>query len=233
MKTLEQQTKQAAFYIAILGMVFIALGTMEGCGTSTDSSYPVATASPTPSQSSMPDAVMSIVNDYNQWRIDNGQETIDPGLTCTLYTVPQTTTGITATANGGATPVLTNVGAFTYQGVFNQPNAAVGLGLNILPLGLQSVYQTWFIVKCTGYVVITTDDYHSFNTVSDDGSNLYVDGVLVVNNDGLHGAQSVTGERHLQDVVHSFELDFFQGGGQQELVVDMDGSLLPAEALWH
>jgi hypothetical protein len=81
--------------------------------------------------------------------------------------------------------------------------------------------------------VVTSDDYHSFNTDSDDGANLYVDGVLVVNNDGLHGAQLVSGVRHLQDTVHSFELDFFQGAGQQELVVNMDGSLLPAENLYH
>ena len=66
------------------------------------------------------------------------------------------------------------------------------------------------LLSVLGYLVVTTDDYHSFNTDSDDGSNLYVDGVLVVNNDGLHAAQLVSGVRHLQDTVHSFELDFFQ-----------------------
>lgn len=182
---------------------------------------PAGPAAPTP------DAVTNIVTDYNAWRTDNGQETIDKGLDCNLYTVPTTTTAII-----GATG-LVSVGAFTYEGVFNQPNGPVTSGLNILPSALQTVYQTWFIVKCTGFLVVTSDDYHSFNTDSDDGANLYVDGVLVVNNDGLHGAQLVSGVRHLQDTVHSFEVDFLQANGQQELVVNMDGSLLPAENLYH
>jgi len=180
-----------------------------------------------------PDAVTNIVNDYNAWRTSNGQETIDPGLSCSLYTVPNTTTGITAVANGGVAPVLTNVGAFTYNGTFNESNSPVTNGLNVLPTALQSVYQTWFILKCTGYIVIPTDDWHEFDVNSDDGSNLYVDGALVVNNDGLHAAKDVAGTRHLQDTVHSFEIDFFQGGGSQEFIVEMDNALLPSANLWH
>ena len=230
-KTINQQTKEIAIFCALLGASCVIASQLSGCGNAQTLQIvpgPTVTVSPSPT-----DAVQSIVDDYNSWRSANGQESIDPGLTCTLYTVPQTTTGITATANGGTAPVLTNVGAFTYQGVFNQTNASVSAGLNVLPAGMQSVYQSWFIMKCTGYLVITSDDYYAFNTVSDDGSNLYVDGALVTPNDGLHGAQSSTGTKHLQDTVHTFELDFFQANGSEELVVNMNNSLLPAENLWH
>jgi hypothetical protein len=231
---LHPKTKQAVVFALILGISSIVASQLSGCGTVGDTGPQgpqgvTVVVPPSPA----PNAVQTIVNDYNQWRVSNGQETIDSGLACTLYTVPQATTGITAAANGGVAPVLTNQGAFTYQGVFNQPNAPVSSGLNILPSGLKSVFQTYFIVKCTGYLVVATDDYHSFNLVSDDGSNLYVDGVLIVNDDGLHGAQSVTGQRHLQDTVHTFEVDFFQAGGQEELVVSMDNSLIPAANLYH
>ena len=232
MKSIQNQTKDAIAICISIGMASIALS-LSACGTQ-NSTYQTSVVNQT-NTTEPTDTVTSIVSDYNAWRTSNGQETIDPGLTCTLYTVPQTTTGITAVANGGVVPVLTNVGSFTYQGVFNQQNAPVTNGLDILPLGMQSVplYQSWVILKCTGYIVVTTDDWHEFDVTSDDGSNLYVDGVLIVNNDGLHGAKDVTGSKHLQDVVHTFELDFFQANGSQELVADMDGVLIPSANLYH
>lgn len=231
MNTIEKQTKTVS-NILFGAMVFFILLSQTGCGTGPQGAMGppgVNTTVPVPSNNS----VTSIVSDYNAWRVDNGQEPITQGLDCTLYTVPQTTTGITAMANGGVAPVLTNEGAFTYQGAFNQANASVSSGLNILPNGLQAVYQTWFIVKCTGYLVVTSDDYHEFDVNSDDGSNLYVDGTLVVSNDGSHGAKDVSGTKHLQDTVHTFEIDFFQANGSEELVVNMDNNLLPAENLYH
>lgn len=238
MKTLEQQNKQAAWVCLGIGLAIVALITLSGCGAAGNPGAPGVAGAPGPQGPSapaapVPDAVANIVTDYNAWRTSNGQEMINPGLTCNLYTVPQTTTGITAAANGGVAPVLTNVGAFTYQGTFNQPNTGVNAGLNVLPLALQSVYQTWFILKCTGFVIIASDDWHEFDVNSDDGSNLYVDGALVVNNDGLHGAKDVVGTRHLQDTVHSFEIDFFQSNGNQALVINLDNALLPSANLYH
>ena len=226
----EDKLQAALFFI--MAIVAISWG-LAGCGQGPQGPAGTPGASATAATT---DSVLAVVDDYNAWRTSNGQETIEPGLTCNLYTVPTTTTGITATANGGVAPVLTNVATFnsaTTTGTFNQSNTSVTAGLNVLPKALQSVYQTWFILKCTGYLAVSTDDFHAFDVNSDDGPNLYVDGVLVVNNDGLHGAKDVSGARHLQDTVHSFEIDFFQGAGSQALAVNMDGALLPAEALWH
>jgi hypothetical protein len=224
---IEDKLQAALFFI--MAIIAVSWG-IAGCGQGAQGPASAPGASAT---STTPDTVQGIVNDYNAWRTSNGQETIDPGLTCNLYTVPQTTTGITATANGGVAPVLTNVGVFTSSVPFNQPNASVTAGLNVLPPALATVYQTWFILKCTGYLVIATDSFHEFDVTSDDGSNLYVDGTLVVANDGLHGATDVTGQRHLQDTVHTFEIDYFQGGGNQSLIVNMDSALLPSENLYH
>lgn len=173
--------------------------------------------------SSASDLLVAQENDY---RNSVGQQSYMKGLTCTLYTIPTTTTQII-----GATGLVT-VGSFSYQGQFNTPNSSVSAGLNVLPLPLQSVIQTWFIVKCLGQLVMTDDSWHSFSLASDDGANLYVDGLLI-NNDGLHGIQSVSNVKYLKYGFHSFELDFLQANGNQALILNMDGALMPAGNFYH
>jgi hypothetical protein len=184
-----------------------------------------------PSQSQI--EVQQQVVAYNQYREALGQEPITQGLTCNLYTVPTTTIGITAVTNGGVAPVLTNIGSFLYTGQFNVPNSPVTGGFPILPTALQPLYQTWFIVKCTGDIVIPTSAWYEFDTTSDDGANFYVDGTLVVNNDGLHSVQQKFGAKFLQANVHSVEVDFFQGGGNQALIINMNNALLNSYNLYH
>ena len=186
---------------------------------------PIPSPSPTPTVDPYVNAE-SIVNSYNEYRNAIGQESLVPGLSCTLYTVPQTTALIV-----GAT--LTNVGSFGFNGNFNQPDTSVSVGLNILPTALQQVYQTWFIVKCSGYIVSQNSEFYEFSLTSDDGSNMYIDGGLLINNDGLHAAQSVNGAKFLQANVHSFELDFLQATGYQELILDMNGSAIPGQLFYH
>ncbi len=146
--------------------------------------------------------------------------------------MPTTTTGITAAANGGTAPVLTSVGSFEYLGVFNEPNGPVTAGLNILPTALQGVYQTWYIVKCTGNLVVGDSNWHEFDIDSDDGSNLYVDG-LIINNDGLHGAQDKSASKFLAYGFHSFELDYLQGAGQEALILNEDSAIMQATGFYH
>jgi hypothetical protein len=140
--------------------------------------------------------------------------------------VPTSTTKIV-----GAT--LTGVGSFTLIGGFNVPDQSTSNKFDILPTSLQSIYQTWYVVKCTGYIAIGQSGWYEFDTSSDDGSNLYIDGGLLVNNDGLHSTQNVMAAKFLQANIHSFELDYLQGSGNESLIVNMNGNLLPAEVLYH
>lgn len=183
------------------------------------------TASPSPSPSPAGLTVQELVDEQNAYRNSIGQESLVAGLACTLYTVPQTATTII-----GAT--LTNVGSFGYTGDFNQTQAQDTVGLNVLPTALQAVYQTWYIVKCTGNLVEASSGYHEFNLQSDDGSNLYVDGLLI-NNDGLHSSAAKAATKYLQYGFHTFELDYFQGGGQEQLVLSENGSVMSSAAFFH
>lgn len=170
--------------------------------------------------------IEELVNNYNMYRENNGNEPLVAGLDCTLYTVPTSTTKIV-----GAT--LTNIESFSYNGVFNQPNTPVTDGLNILPLPVQSVYQTWYIVKCTGYLFNIDDNTHSFSLSSDDGSNLYISGLLI-NNDGLHSITTVSAIKNLNNLQpYSFELDFMQAAGQQALILNEDGNVMNSNQFYH
>jgi len=159
-----------------------------------------------------------------------GQHDLVPGLDCTLYTVPTNTTSIVqANATSGAE---TNVASFSYNGAFNQPQASVTSGFNLLPTALQSLYQTYFIVKCQGYLIELDDQYHEFTLTSDDGSLLTIDSLLI-NNDGLHSSQTVGATKQTTIGAHWMELDFYQAGGNQILVLSEDGTIMDGSLFYH
>jgi hypothetical protein len=186
----------------------------------------------------IPTAVQSLVDVYNDYRSSQGQEPVVPGLTCTLYTIPTNTTCL-STTTGGATCTppssagYASIGSFTYASVFNQPNLAGTSGFNILPAELQPEYSQWFRVTCTGLLFVTDDNYHTFTLSSDDGSNLYISG-LVVNNDGVHSSNTVSGTKYLDNLQpYSFELDYFQGPGNVQLILQEDGGIMGAGGFYH
>jgi hypothetical protein len=144
--------------------------------------------------------------------------------------VPTSTTSITqANATSGAE---TNVASFSYTGAFNQPQASVTAGFNVLPTALQSLYQTYFIVKCQGYLIELDDQYHEFTLTSDDGSLLTIDSLLI-NNDGLHSSQTVSATKQTTIGAHWMELDFYQAGGNQILVLQEDGNVMNSQLFYH
>ena len=64
---------------------------------------------------------------------------------------------------------------------------------------------------------------YTISTRSDDGSQLWLDGSLVVDNDGLHAAQTVTAQRTLAAGIHPMAVTFFERGGAEVLEVTWSG----------
>ena len=62
----------------------------------------------------------------------------------------------------------------------------------------------------TGYINVPEDGVYTFMTRSDDGSVLYIDNTLVVNNDGSHAAIPATGMVALQKGFHSYKLMYIE-----------------------
>ncbi len=73
-----------------------------------------------------------------------------------------------------------------------------------------------------GYFSVPRDGKYNFTLTSDDGSKLYIDGKVVVDNDGVHAPQTRGGSAALAKGVHKARVEFFQGGGGAELNVLMN-----------
>ena len=60
-----------------------------------------------------------------------------------------------------------------------------------------------------GYFNVANDDIYRFYVNSDDGSRLYVDGDLVVDNDGVHTVTEASGFLPLKAGLHAFRVEYF------------------------
>jgi hypothetical protein len=69
----------------------------------------------------------------------------------------------------------------------------------------------WFAIRYTGVFNVDTEGDYAFRLVSDDGSRLFIDGKMIIDNDGQHPTQSVSGNAYLTSGRHSIEVDYFQG----------------------
>ncbi len=89
-----------------------------------------------------------------------------------------------------------------------------------------------------GNVELPSDGVWTFATVSDDGSRLWIDGKLLVDNDGLHGMQEKSGAIGLKAGWHALEVQWFNGSGAGGLEVRWSGpgterQPIPSERLGH
>ncbi|HNQ13970.1 MAG TPA: family 20 glycosylhydrolase [Pyrinomonadaceae bacterium] len=76
-----------------------------------------------------------------------------------------------------------------------------------------------FAAVFDGSINIPDDGIYEFQVDSDDGAVLFIDGEAVVDNDGLHSSQTVSGVIPLRKGLHKFKLKYFQGGGDFALGV--------------
>lgn len=75
---------------------------------------------------------------------------------------------------------------------------------------MQSVVED-FAIRFRGELAINTPGLHHFALYSDDGAKLYIDGILVVDNDGVHIAKGEKGSITLSTGVYPVEIQYFQG----------------------
>src|SRR5262249_42521684 len=79
-------------------------------------------------------------------------------------------------------------------------------------------------IRFTGKVTLVTAGTYTFYTTSDDGTQVYVDGVRVVNNDGVHGtANTVSGAVTLAAGAHNIEVRYFDYTSTAEVKVEWSG----------
>lgn len=93
-----------------------------------------------------------------------------------------------------------------------------------------------FGFRFSARISIETAGNYTFYTSSDDGSRLYVDGNMVVDNDGLHAIQERSGTVNLTAGDHLLVVTFFEKAGGEGLTVQYQGNgtakqLIPSSVL--
>lgn len=79
-------------------------------------------------------------------------------------------------------------------------------------------YNTRYAGLWTGQIRIDQPGDVQFFLTSDDGSRLFIDGQLVVNNPGLHGMQERNGTLNLEAGDHDVRIEFFNNDGPGGLI---------------
>ncbi len=69
----------------------------------------------------------------------------------------------------------------------------------------------WFAIDYTGRFWIEKPGLYGFALTSDDGSRLYIDDRIVVDNDGIHPLATQSGIVELSGGIHTIRVQYFQG----------------------
>jgi len=77
-----------------------------------------------------------------------------------------------------------------------------------------------FAARFTGYLKIPQTSNYLFRLRSDDGSRLLLNGQVIINHDGLHGADPKDGEIALAAGNHEMVIEYFENGGGNVLTLE-------------
>jgi hypothetical protein len=131
-------------------------------------------------------------------------------------------------------PSRGNFGAPTQE--FVSPKVDIDSTGNPFPGGFRP--RDNFVVRWSGTLKVRQGGPYTFWTESDDGSRLWIDGKLVVNNDGWHGMLERSGRLdNLTAGDHDIRAEMFEGGGHAGMKVRWQGAdskgmkaIVPADA---
>jgi glucose/arabinose dehydrogenase len=89
--------------------------------------------------------------------------------------------------------------------------------------GLDSRFQNTFAARHTGFLNVTTAGDYTLYLRSDEGSKLWVDGALVVDNDGRHGMRERSAVVNLAAGYHDVRVEYFENTGSAGLQLKWAG----------
>jgi mono/diheme cytochrome c family protein len=88
-----------------------------------------------------------------------------------------------------------------------------------------------FALRFDGHIQIPSDGNYLFLLHSDDGAKLYIDGKLIVDNDGVHAPQQKRKQMQVKAGLHTVAVEYFEQAGQEELKVEFQGPNMPQQDL--
>src|SRR6185295_17574729 len=175
-------------------------------------------------------AVYVYVNEGLYWRPVQTIESPDSvyitaaGLTTRYYDIAERSS---LPNFGGLTPIsfATPNEFAVYKGITGGSFAQIAQNSPVNPPTQPPTESDTFAARWTGDIVSTIGQSVTFSLGSDDGSKLFIDGALtpLINNDGLHGFQTVSGTIFLTAGQHSIEVQFFEKYGGAGIRLDYRG----------
>jgi hypothetical protein len=93
--------------------------------------------------------------------------------------------------------------------------------------------------RFVGRISVPSNGTWTFYTNSDDGSRLWINGTMVVDNDGQHSMQTRSGTIVLTAGLHDIEVKWYERYVHQGLIVSWSGptvpsqTVIPASAFFH
>ena len=80
-----------------------------------------------------------------------------------------------------------------------------------------------FAVSLDGFIKIEKDGDYTFYLNSDDGSKLFLNNSVLINNDGLHGSKEISATVNLSAGKYPLKILYFEGNGDQSLKLEYEG----------
>lgn len=235
----------------VIGIIVIALA-LTACGQGPRGNDgrdgapgPTGPAAPVPTPPAVDieqEDIDEMIAQKNADRAILAQAPLTAGLSCTVVKVAsgQCLTYHASYTNGcvnNTNAIVTTGTTYTYlyKGSFNQPSSGGSDPILLLPPALRSTFAgSNFKIVCTGQIVVRESNYYNFSTNSDDGSLLYVNNALVVNNDNNHGMTLKSGSALLYRGVQPFQIQYAQtGGGSYGLVLQAGGATIDPKYYFH
>ena len=95
-----------------------------------------------------------------------------------------------------------------------------------------------FCIRWTGLIRVPADGEYTFFTNSDDGSTLWIDGKLVVDNGGLHALEERSGRIQLKAGDHEVKIEFHENDDKAAVIASWEPpgrakETIPASAWFH
>ena len=117
---------------------------------------------------------------------------------------------------------------YYYEGAWNSlPDfdtlAPVAEGLTDSIKLLDGIAADSFALVFEGYIDIPMLGSYTFYTFSGEGSRMFIDGIEVVDNDGLHDAVEQSGDICLAEGFHEIRVEYFEKTGSEDLEVMYSG----------
>ena len=88
----------------------------------------------------------------------------------------------------------------------------------------------WFAIDYTGKFWVETPGVYAFNLLSDDGSKLWIDDRLLIDNDGIHPPAALTASARFSRGAYRIRVAYFQG---PRTTIALVLSVRPPEQPWR